>query len=68
MVVDPQTGECFFVVLFGVCLDTRILSDMVLVRRMVGDVLNQTIIMGSVVHDMTHGVRSNHILVDFFVL
>ena len=51
-------------VLFDVCLVTRILSDMVLVRRMVGDVLNQTIIMGSVVHDMTHGVRSNHILVD----
>ena len=53
---------------FIVCLVTRILSDMVLVRRMVDDVLNQMIRLGSVVHDMTHGVRSDRILVDFFVL
>ena len=53
-----------FVVFFVVCLVTRILSDMVLVRRMVDDVLNQMIIMEGVKHEMTHGVRINHILVD----
>ena len=57
-----------FVVFFVVCLITRIMSDMVIVRRMVDDVLNQMIIVRGVVHEMTHGVRDNHILDDFFIM
>ena len=57
-----------FVVFFVLCLSTRIVSDMVIVRRMVDDVLNQMIIERGVVHEMTHGVKHNHIIVDFFII
>ena len=55
-------------VFFVACLVARIVSDMVIVRPVVCDLLNHFIIMEGVKHDMTHGVTHNHILVDFFIV
>ena len=49
---------------FIVCLITRIVNDMVNVRQVLDDMLNQMIIMEGVKHELTHGVRVNHNLVD----